>query len=145
MKLPTSFTLVLLVALVSGLTGCATSTTPMNRIDANRAEYETWPLAVKQAILDGRVEKGMTAKQVEVALGEPASKEIRETRSGTQEVWVYKSKSKGEKSLLKGSTVSIGTYGVGIRTAPIGYGYEETYEVVLENDVVVDASGTTVK
>jgi outer membrane protein assembly factor BamE (lipoprotein component of BamABCDE complex) len=147
MKLPTSLAFALLAALVAGLTGCATSTTPMNRIDANRAEYETWPIEVKQAVLDGRVEKGMTPKQVEVAIGEPSSKEIRETRKGTQEVWVYKTKSGGGGSPLKGSTVSIGTYGVGVQTAPIGTSdaYAETYEVVFENDRVVDTTGTTAK
>lgn len=147
MKLPTSLALASLIAIASGLTGCATSTTPMNRIDANRAEYETWPIEVKQAVLDGRVEKGMTPKQVEVAIGEPASKEIRDTRKGTQEVWTYKSKSGGGGNPLKGSSVSIGTYGVGVQTAPLGTGdaYTETYEVVFENDRVVDTSGAQSK
>jgi outer membrane protein assembly factor BamE (lipoprotein component of BamABCDE complex) len=146
MKIPTSFALACLLAIASGLTGCATSTTPMNRIDANRAEYETWPIEVKQAVLDGRVEKGMTPKQVEVAIGEPSSKEIRDTRKGTQEVWVYKTKSGGGNP-LKGSSVSIGTYGVGVQTAPIGTSdaYAETYEVVFENDRVTDTTGTTAK
>ncbi len=110
----------------------------MSRIDANRAEYETWPIEVKQAVLDGRVEKGMTPRQVEVAIGKPANVEVRETRKGTQEVWTYKKGGGG--SPLKGSTVSIGTYGVGVSTTAGGRNqYEETYTVVFENDAVVSA------
>jgi outer membrane protein assembly factor BamE (lipoprotein component of BamABCDE complex) len=147
MNTPNSFALILLVAGAAILTGCATSTTPMNRVDANRAEYETWPLAVKQAILDGRAEKGMTPKQVEVALGEPASKEIRETRTGPKEVWVYKFKTKGSGNPMKGGVIAVGTYGIGVRSGPLflGDAYAETYEVVFEDDKVVDTSGTTVK
>lgn len=147
MKLPTSLALASTIAVSAILAGCATSTTPMNRIDANRAEYETWPLEVKQAVLDGRVEKGMTPKQVEVAVGEPASKELRETRKGPREVWVYKTKSGGGGGPLKGSTVSIGTYGVGVQTAPIGSSdaYVETFEVIFENDRVVETSGSQAK
>jgi len=147
MKLPTSLARAATLATSVFLAGCATSTTPMNRIDANRAEYETWSIEVKQAVLDGRVEKGMTPKQVEVAIGAPAKKEIRETRKGTQEVWTYKGKSGGGGGPLKGSTVSIGTYGVGIQTAPIGgnNGYEETFEVVFENDRVVSSDGSMAK
>jgi hypothetical protein len=115
----------------------------MSRIDANRDEYETWPIEVKQAVLDGRVEKGMTPRQVEVAIGKPASVEVRATRKGTQEVWTYKKKS-GGGGPLKGSTVSIGTYGVGVSSAPIGGNqYEETYTVVFEDDAVVSSDVPT--
>lgn len=120
------------------LTGCASSKTPMSRIDAARDEYETWPIEVKQAVLDGRVEKGMTTRQVEVAIGKPTKVEIRDGRKTVQEVWIYKKG--GGASVLKGSTVSVGTYGIGVNTAPIGAGiYDEEYEVVFEDDVVVSS------
>ncbi|MBE2216444.1 MAG: hypothetical protein IAE82_21415 [Opitutaceae bacterium] len=147
-KLPTSLALSALLAVAALLSGCTTSTTPMNRIDANRAEYETWPLDVKQAVLDGRVEKGMTSKQVEVAIGEPTGKELRETRQGSREVWTYKTKgSAGGSNPLKGSTVSVGTWGVGVQSGPLGNNdaYVETFEVVFENDRVVDTNGSQAK
>jgi hypothetical protein len=68
--------------------GCA-STDPgdarMERVDANRAEYETWPLTVKEAVLEGRVTRGMDPVMVHVALGRP-DEEIKE---GESVVWVY--------------------------------------------------------
>jgi len=148
MKLPTSLALAFLLASAALFSGCATSTTPMNRIDANRDEYEKWPLEVKQAVIDGRVEKGMTPKQVEVAVGEPSSKEIRTTRNGTQEVWTYKTKSSaGGGNPLKGSTVSVGTYGIGVQSGPLGNSdaYVETFEVVFQDEVVVDTNGAQAK
>lgn len=146
MKISTSLGLAAVLAGAAFFAGCATSTSPMSRIDANRAEYETWPLEVKEAVLDGRVEKGMTQQQVEVAIGKPVKTESRETRKGTQEVWTYK-EGGGGKNPLKGSTVSIGTYGVGVSTAPIGTGgdYAETYTVVFENGVVVSSDVPTAK
>lgn len=148
MKHPTLPALLTSLLAAALLAGCATSTTPMNRIDANRDEYEKWPIEVKQAVLDGRVEKGMTPKQVEVAVGEPVSKEIRATRNGTQEVWTYKTKSgSGGSNPMKGSTVSIGTYGVGVQTGPLGNSdaYVETFEVVFQDDRVVSTSGSQAK
>ncbi len=119
-------------------TGCASTKSPMSRIDENRDEYEKWPIDVKQAVLDGRVEKGMTPRQVEVAIGKPAKVEIKEGRKGVQEVWIYKKGGAG--NVMKGSTVSVGTYGIGVNTAPIGAGiYDEEYEVVFEDDAVVSS------
>lgn len=136
MNLPTSFALVALLAASSLLAGCSsTPASPMSRIDANRAEYDAWPLEVKQAVLDGRIEKGMTTRQVEVAIGKPTRIEVKETRKGLREVWTYKRKEGGP---LKGSSWSIGTYGVGVQTAPSGV-YDEEYEVVFEDGVVESA------
>ncbi|MEO5961711.1 MAG: hypothetical protein ABIR80_21565 [Opitutaceae bacterium] len=68
-----------------GLTGCASS--QMNRIDRNRDVYETWPIETRQAVLDGRVEPGMTPHMVEVAWGKPTEVV---NGSGGDEIWVYK-------------------------------------------------------
>lgn len=64
--------------------GCSSS--QMSRIDRNRAIYETWPLEVKQAVLDGRVEPGMDQDMVRVAWGEPS--EVSISPAG-DEIWIY--------------------------------------------------------
>ncbi len=67
------------------LGGCASG--QMNRIDANRDIYETWPLETRQAVLDGKVEPGMNPDMVTVAWGKPT--EVQSNGAG-DEVWVYK-------------------------------------------------------
>lgn len=67
--------------------GCASS--QMSRIDRNRDIYETWPIEVRQAVLDGKVEPGMTPDMVLVAWGEPTSV-VTQSNSG-DEIWVYES------------------------------------------------------
>jgi hypothetical protein len=69
-----------------GLAGCGSS--QMNRIDANRDLYETWPIEVRQAVLDGKVEAGMNADMVRVAWGQPS--EVVVQSSNGDEIWVYK-------------------------------------------------------
>jgi hypothetical protein len=66
--------------------GCASS--QMSRIDRNRDVYETWPIDVRQAVLDGKVEQGMTPQMVEVAWGKPT--EVVSQGNSGDEVWVYK-------------------------------------------------------
>lgn len=66
--------------------GCSSS--QMSRIDRNRDLYETWPIEIRQAVLDGKVEPGMTPDMVRVAWGEP-SEIVAQARSG-DEIWVYK-------------------------------------------------------
>lgn len=73
--------------LASGfLAGCASS--QMNRIDSNREIYESWPIETKQAVLDGKVEPGMTPDMVRVAWGKPT--EVVVQGSNGDEIWVYK-------------------------------------------------------
>lgn len=74
----------LLAAAVAG--GCASG--QMNRIDRNRDIYEQWPLETRQAVLDGKVEPGMTPEMVEVSWGKP-SEIVTQSRNG-DEIWVYK-------------------------------------------------------
>jgi hypothetical protein len=64
--------------------GCASS--QMSRIDRHRDIYETWPLEIRQAVLDGKVEPGMNVDMVRVAWGEPS--EVSASPSG-DEIWVY--------------------------------------------------------
>jgi hypothetical protein len=72
------------------LFGCAAPNSPdaiMDRVDANRDVYETWPLPIKEAVLDARVIKGMDPDMVRVAIGKP-DEEI--DRGNGDVVWVYR-------------------------------------------------------
>lgn len=72
----------LFAAVLAG--GC--SSPQMNRIDRHRDVYEKWPLEIRQAVLDGKVEAGMDYDMVKVAWGEPT--EITNSPAG-DEIWVY--------------------------------------------------------
>jgi hypothetical protein len=86
MKRRQSFSVLGLFALgVVGLAGgCASS--QMSRIDRHRDIYETWPIEVRQAVLDGKVEPGMNSDMVRVAWGNPT--EVTSSPAG-DEIWVY--------------------------------------------------------
>ncbi len=128
--------------------GCASS--PMSRIDANRALYESWPFEIQEAVLNGRVVVGMTPEMVSVVLGKPSEVMAREGKKGPEEVWIYKTS--GGLNLLKNSNISLGGNigGVGIG-GPIGGGVplgsggggsepvEDQQDVVFQNGVVVRA------
>jgi hypothetical protein len=73
------------VGLVSG---CGSA--QINRIDKYREVYETWPIEVRQAVLDGKVEPGMTPEMVVVAWGEPTEKVNRSNSATDEEIWVYR-------------------------------------------------------
>lgn len=111
-----SFTAVLLVSSLGFFAGCVAPTNSasniLDRVDAHRAEYESWPLEVKEAILDGRVVKGMTPAMVVVAKGEPYQKV---DRGGGDEVWVYRTGSgdSGGSNLLRGSSITLGGSSIG--------------------------------
>jgi len=125
------------------LAGCAT--TPMSRIDANRTAYESWPIEVREAILDGRAIKGMTPEMVRVALGAPSRVEPRSTSTSNEEVWVYdKSSSTTARSGAPNIGIggSIGGLGVSSRGRRGGGGSRggggtgsDAEQVVFENGV----------
>src|SRR5438067_6452154 len=80
--------LFLALLMVGGLaTGCGTP--QISRIDRNREIYETWPLEVRQAVLDGKVEQGMTPDMVKVSWGEPSEK-VQSPNGGDEEIWIYR-------------------------------------------------------
>lgn len=72
------------------LAGCSSS--QMNRIDQNREVYEQWPVEVRQAVLDGKVEEGMTPDMVLMAIGKPTEVQSRggTPQTGEDEVWIYR-------------------------------------------------------
>lgn len=80
------FSSVILLLAVGVVSGCGSS--QMSRIDRNRDIYETWPIETRQAVLDGRVEPGMTPDMVRVTWGEPS--EVVAQSSTGDEIWVYK-------------------------------------------------------
>jgi hypothetical protein len=134
-----------LLSLLAGwlvlLAGCSSPTSPdaiMDRVDAKRDVYESWPIEIKDAVLSGQVLRGMTTDMVYVARGKPTEKI---DRGNGDEVWVYHIKG-GESGggmlgggggmLPRGTTVSVGTGGgAGYPGGgyPSGYpsGYPGTY------------------
>jgi hypothetical protein len=88
-RVPKSFWMLGLVA--GCLTGC-NSSPQMSRIDSNRDVYEQWPIEVRQAVLDGKVEEGMTPDMVLMAIGKPTEVSTRggTPQTGEDEVWIYR-------------------------------------------------------
>ena len=127
----------------------------MDRVDEHRDEYESWPLAIKEAVLDGKVAKGMTPTMVLVAIGKPT--EVVD-RGGGDQVWVYRTGGSSSGSgmggsgsgILSGTTVGIGagsgpvyigaapTIGLGGGGGPV-YDTTEEREIVFRNGVVARA------
>ena len=126
--------------------GCASS--PMSRIDANRALYESWPFEIQEAVLNGRVVVGMTPEMVEMVLGKPKEIMSREGKKGEEEVWIYR-KSAPMGNILSNTSISMGGNigGVGIGGPILGSGsstsapapVEDEMDVVFQNGVVVRA------
>jgi hypothetical protein len=76
--------------LVAALLAAGCGSSQMSRIDSDRALYESWPLETQQAVLDGRVETGMTPEQVRMALGKPAEVVSRSAGTAEDEIWIYR-------------------------------------------------------
>ncbi len=129
----------LLAGWLMALAACSSS--PMSRIDAERGKYDSYPIEVRQAILNGEAVKGMTPEQVEMALGKPTEIITRSAKGGDDEVWVYRKK-EGLGGALRNTGISIGggTGGVGggVSTSTGGGRREspEESEVVFRNGVV---------
>lgn len=121
---------------VLGWAGCSTS--PVSRIDANRALYESWPIDMQSAVLEGRAVKDMTPDMVRMALGEPTRIEPRVGSTTGEEVWIYQ---KGGGMNLPRPNISLGGMigGVGVSTGGGGGRSRNTVEeqeVVFQNGVV---------
>ena len=130
------------IAFALWLTGCSTS--PMSRIDANRALYESWPVDMQSAVLDGKAVKGMTPEMVRMALGEPTRIEPRAGSTTSEETWVYQ-KSGASNLSLPNISLGGGMGGVGVSTGRRGGGggggsrsrsNAEDQQVVFQNGVV---------
>jgi len=123
----------LVLAAVGLLAGCASS--QMSRIDANRDVYETWPIEMRQLVLDGKVEPGMTQEMVEVSWGKPTEVVSRGLKPGDDDVWIYRTTrddTMGSSPTMSGSTrptismggsmngIGIGNSGMGASSMPGG-------------------------
>ncbi len=104
------------------LAGCASS--QMSRIDANRELYESWPLEMRQAVLDGKVEPGMNRDMVRMVLGQPTEILTKAAGINEDEIWVYRTggdeggsgMGMGSPGLSMGGTMgglSVGSGGMG--------------------------------
>jgi hypothetical protein len=136
-------------AAAGGLLLGACSTSPMSRIDANRAVYESWPVDVQDAVHSGRAIPGMTPAQVEMALGKPTQVDSRPGSTGTEEIWVYRKTRTQVPAILGNTTVGIGTgigpVSVGTNVPIGGRGSRSTagddeQEIVFKDGVVVRGS-----
>jgi hypothetical protein len=139
--------LVLALAAAGLLAGCATSTSPFTRIDANRPLYDSWPLEVKEAILDQRVIAGMDADMVRMAIGEPTEINTRpDPRSRVmEEVWIYRTRgsSGGGGGGMRNTSVSVGggTGGVYVGGSPMILGGGGGGGAIPEENVVIFQNG----
>lgn len=128
--------------LAAALFVIACSTSSITRIDSNRDAYESWPVDVQEAVLGQRAIAGMTPEQVEMALGRPTDVISRNSKTGIDEVWIYR-KGGGAGSLLKNTGLSVGTNigGVGVGTGMGGgQSIQDEQEVVFRDGVVVRAN-----
>lgn len=133
-----------MVGLALAVAGAGCGSSPISRIDADRARYESWPLDVQQAVLNGQAIKGMTPEQVEMSLGKPSEVVVRSAKGGDDEVWVYRKGAAlgGLGGILQNTGISIGggVGGVGVGTSTgVGGGRSratEEIEVVFRNGTV---------
>lgn len=137
----TSWKLACAALLALGLAGC--STTKMDRIDANRALYESWPLEMQSAVLEGKVVKGMTPDMVRMALGKPTRVETRSGGKTSDEIWIYEQSGGSGMSRpnvamggsMGGVGVATGSRRVGGGSRSAGGGVQER-QVIFQNGVV---------
>lgn len=123
------------LALTLAAAGCATVG---SRIEKNRAQYETWPLAVREKVAAGQIDLGFTTEQVAVALGQPDRVFTRTTADGTSQVWTYRDRA---PRFSFGVGVGMGSWGgrggsfggVGINTGT-GYHDDERLGVVFDRN-----------
>jgi hypothetical protein len=106
-----------------------------SRIDRHRELYESWPLEVRQAVLDGKVEPGMNTDMVAVAWGKPSEVITRANGPHEDEIWIYRTTTGGDyvdpagmspviPTTTRGATrtgisVGVGGGGIGIGNAPV--------------------------
>ena len=114
---PLRRTLCLALAGALSLIG-ACSSSPMSRIKAKHAVYETWPIDVLEAVVRPQVSPGMTPAMVEVALGKPTEVQSRVGKVGPEEGWIDQKSSAALRGLLRHTGLSV--RGVGVSTGTPG-------------------------
>jgi hypothetical protein len=111
--------MILFALTVWGLASCSSS--PISRIDANRALYESWPFEMQSAVLEGKAVKGMTPEMVRMALGEPTSIMPNAGYEKGEETWTYE-KSSGSSAALPNIGLGGSIGGVGVSRGRRGGG-----------------------
>ena len=127
------------------LAACASGPSRLERINANRDAYNTWPLEYREAIVAGQAIPGMTREMVRMALGEPAEIIRRSTPNGEEEAWVYQKKDydAGAPSMTiggPGGTPVTAAGPAGALPPPI---IESQGEVLFRNGQVIRANADT--
>jgi len=74
------------MAVALGLAACST---PQRRARRHQALFDSYPPEVRQSILNGQVQVGFTAEQVNMALGAPSRVWSRRTPQADEEIWSY--------------------------------------------------------
>lgn len=116
--------------------GCSTVD---SRIAKNREMFNTWPAAVQDKVVVGKIDIGFTADQVRVALGEPDRVFTRTTADGTSQVWSYRDR--GPRFGF-GVGVGMGSFGGrGGTFGGVGVGTGGGYQDDEKMGVVFDATG----
>jgi len=142
MKLPLRFLgPAAILLLLAG--GCSTVD---SRIAKDRANYETWPMEVREKVAAGQVLPGFTPEQVRVALGDPDRVVTRTTADGVSEAWIYR-----DRGPRIGFGLGMGTFGshsavgVGVRSGEWPLQPDETKRVVFEGGKVtaIDQAAST--
>lgn len=119
--------------LASALLLLASCSSVSSRISKNRAEYEAWPMEVREKVAAGQVDIGFTPDQVRVALGDPERVATRTTADGQSESWIYRKPSPrigigfGVGSYSSNSAVGVGVSSGGWPLRP-----DESKRVVFE-------------
>jgi len=132
----------------------------ISRIDSGREVYETWPIEIKQAVLDGKVQEGMTPDMVKMSLGTPSEVVNRGSKAGDDEVWIYRKYENVDVGGTGGGTISGGGLPIGGSSGPriggnigggslggitlgtggssVGGGYPQTSAIPQTRSVVTD-------
>lgn len=118
------------------VTGCSTVD---SRIAKNRDAFNTWPPAVQDKVVLGRIDIGFTPDQVRVALGEPDRVFTRTSSDGTSQIWSYRDR--GPRFGF-GVGVGVGSFGGrGGTFGSVGVGTDAGYRDDEKMGVVFDATG----
>jgi len=86
MKTNSAIRILLLVAVLGFIGGCAT---PESRISRNQEYFNQLTPAQQDLIRHGQIQVGFAAEMVRLALGEPDRYTTRTDANGTSEVWHY--------------------------------------------------------
>jgi hypothetical protein len=124
------------LGLLAAAAGCSTVD---SRIAKNRAAFNTWPPAVQDKIVQGKIDIGMTGEQVGVALGAPDRVWTRTTADGTSQVWSYRDRG---PHFSFGVGMGVGSFGRhGGSFGSIGVGTSTGYLDDEKMGVVFDTQG----